>query len=192
MIARSAISSMTRLALILGTLVCMPVAVRAQDHMGSLVIHPAPRPMPEVTFEDADGTKHGLIDFKGKVVLLNLWATWCVPCRQEMPTLDRLQARFGGPGFEVVAVSIDRTGLKAVNPFFESTGVRHLAPYLDTSGRMARAVGALGLPTTLLIDRDGQEIGRAIGALEWDSPTIVEQIRPYLPDHREQSTGDKS
>jgi thiol-disulfide isomerase/thioredoxin len=164
--------------------VCLGLATfgtaRAEEGSKSLVIHSDPRAVPEVTFEDASGTKRQLADFKGKVVLLNLWATWCAPCRHEMPTLDRLQARLGGPSFAVVALSIDRSGPTVVQPFYESIGIKHLAIYLDTTGRMARNLGALGIPTTLLIDSDGREVGRAAGALDWDSAAVVEQIQRYL------------
>src|SRR5262249_34528033 len=118
-----------------------------------------------------------LADFKGKVVLLNIWATWCGPCRKEMPALDRLQAALAGPDFEVVALSIDRGGMDAVRKFFADIGIRNLAMYLDSSGQALRTLSALGLPTTLLIDREGREIGRLIGPAEWDSPEMVEFVR---------------
>jgi thiol-disulfide isomerase/thioredoxin len=121
-----------------------------------------------------------LADFRGRVVLLNLWATWCVPCRQEMPTLDRLQARLGGPDFQVIALSIDRTGAPAVRAFYEEIGVRHLPLFLDTTGNAVRQLNAPGLPTTLLLDRAGREIGRFVGPAEWDSPAIVETIEKAL------------
>ncbi|MBI2293683.1 MAG: TlpA family protein disulfide reductase, partial [Betaproteobacteria bacterium] len=97
-------------------------------------IHPRPRVLPTIRFADAKGRAMTLQDFRGKFVLLNIWATWCVPCREEMPTLDRLQARLGGPGFEVVAVSIDRDGLPAVQEFYLQTGIEQLRVYLDKSG----------------------------------------------------------
>ncbi|HET6159940.1 MAG TPA: TlpA disulfide reductase family protein [Dongiaceae bacterium] len=104
-----------------------------------------------------------LTDFHGKVVLLNIWATWCGPCREEMPTLDRLQAQLGGPDFEVIAMSIDRGGFEAIRKFFAEVGVQHLAMYLDSTMDASSVLSAVGLPTSLLIDRDGTEIGRLIG-----------------------------
>ncbi len=109
---------------------------------------------------------------RGKVVLLNIWATWCTPCRKEMPTLDRLQTALGGTDFEVVALSIDRR-MDAVRKFFAEIGIQKLAMYLDSSAKATRQLGAVGLPTTLLIDREGREIARLIGPAEWDSPDIA-------------------
>ena len=143
-------------------------------------IHPQPRVLPTIRFADEKGHAMTLQDFRGKVVLLNLWATWCPPCREEMPTLDRLQARLGGPGFEVVAVSIDRDGLPAVQEFYLQTGIKQLRVYLDKSGEASANLGATGIPTTLLIDRESREIGRKIGPAEWDSPEVVTLIQGYL------------
>ncbi|HVB16787.1 MAG TPA: TlpA disulfide reductase family protein [Stellaceae bacterium] len=145
--------------------------------------HAAPRPLPELHFTDASSRQLSLADFRGRLVLLNLWATWCVPCRKEMPTLDRLQARLGGPGFEVVALSIDRKGLEAVQPFYQELGLKALRTYVDESGRAAREIDAPGVPTTLLIDREGREIGRVVGPAEWDSPQAEAVIRKYLPEN---------
>ena len=119
----------------------------------------APRPLPELRFADAGGRKLTLADFRGRLVLLNLWATWCVPCRKEMPTLDRLQARLGGPGFEVVALSIDREGVSAVQPFYKELGLKALRIYVGQSGEAADKLGAPNIPTTLLVDRNGRELG---------------------------------
>jgi thiol-disulfide isomerase/thioredoxin len=140
----------------------------------------APTPVPELQFVDGAGRPRALADFRGKAVLLNLWATWCVPCRKEMPALDRLQARLGGPGFEVVALSIDRQGLPVVQAFYAELGLKALAIYVDDSGGAVRAVGALGIPTTLLVDAQGREIGRAIGAKEWDAAAVVAGIEQRI------------
>ena len=140
----------------------------------------APRSLPNIAFEDEKGQKRTLADFKGKVMLLNIWATWCPPCRKEMPTLDRLQQRLGGSDFEVVALSIDRDGVPAVRKFFKEIGVRALAVYVDRNAEAGFSLGIVGVPTTLLIDRSGQEIGRLAGPAEWDSPKVMETIRRYL------------
>src|SRR5919106_6203805 len=121
-----------------------------------------------------------LADLRSKVVLLNIWATWCAPCRREMPTLERLQAELGGPDFEVVALSIDRKGLPVVKEFYEELGLRELGMYVDASAKASRELSALGVPTTLLIDRDGTELGRLAGPAEWDSPEMVSFIRGYI------------
>jgi len=109
--------------------------------------------------------------------LLNIWATWCVPCREEMPTLDRLQQKLGGPAFEVVALSIDSKGIPAVRQFFEEIGVRSLAVYVDPSMQAMEKLRIVGVPTTLLIDREGRELWRKSGPAQWDSPDVIQRLR---------------
>ena len=140
---------------------------------------PTPRPVPDLAFVDGAGDPRTLADFRGRAVLLNIWATWCVPCRKEMPTLDRLQAELGGSDFDVVALSIDRNGLDAVKPFYRELGLKSLGIYIDPSGKAARELGTLGVPTTLLIDRRSREVARKLGPEEWDSPEIIQRIRQY-------------
>jgi thiol-disulfide isomerase/thioredoxin len=139
----------------------------------NFVMHATPKPA-VAAFEDAQGHSRSLADFKGKVVVLNIWATWCVPCRREMPALDRLQAKLGSPDFEVVPVSIDRGGIETVRKFYGEIGVQNVGIYIDRSGQVLRTLTAVGLPTTVLVDRTGREIGRIVGPAEWDSPEIVE------------------
>ena len=143
-------------------------------------VHESPRPLPEIHFENSQGAAMSLADFRGKVVLLNIWATWCAPCRREMPTLERLQGELGGPDFQVVALSIDRKGLPVVQGFYAELGIEILPIYVDETGEVQRALNVLGLPTTLLLDRDGNEIGRLLGPAEWDSPEMVGFLREYL------------
>lgn len=145
-------------------------------------LHTGPREVPEITFQDAEGKSRHLSDFRGRVVLLNIWATWCAPCRQEMPTLDRLQARLGGADFEVVALSVDRLGIDAVRDFYAEIGVRRLSIYVDPSMKATRLLAVPGLPTTLLLDHLGREIGRLIGAAEWDAPEIVALLRTKIAE----------
>ncbi len=161
----------------------------AQAPLKSFVLHDAPKPVATVAFDDAEGRSRTLADFKGKVVLLNIWATWCVPCRKEMPALDRLQGAMGSPDFEVLPVSIDRGGIAKVRDFYSEIGVRHLAIYIDVSGQAPRALGAVGLPTTLVIDRAGQEVGRVIGPAEWDSSEIADVLRPIISKQAATSEG---
>jgi thiol-disulfide isomerase/thioredoxin len=134
------------------------------------IVHDAPRPVVDIAFVDQADTQQTIPTFRGKVVLLNIWATWCAPCRREMPTLDRLQARLCSSDFEVVALSIDRVGSGAVRAFYDEIGVRHLASYLDRSGKSQHDLGVFGIPTMLLIDRDGREVARLIGPAEWTRP----------------------
>ncbi len=140
----------------------------------------ARRPVPPLHFIDGEGKPRALADFRGRVILLNLWATWCPPCRKEMPNLDRLQEKLGGPDFEVVALSIDRGGLFAVESFYDEMDIRNLKIYLDVNAEAMAALGAVGLPTTLLVDRDGRELWRIVGPVEWDKPEVIERLRRYL------------
>jgi thiol-disulfide isomerase/thioredoxin len=146
----------------------------------SFTVSGPPRPLPEIAIADGDGKPGWLADFRGKFVLLNVWATWCVPCRKEMPTLDRLEAKLGGPDFEVVALSIDRGGAEAVRKFYADIGIRNLAVNLDAKGEAPFKLGAVGVPTTLLIDREGREIGRLVGAAEWDAPKMVDFLKATI------------
>lgn len=137
----------------------------------------APKPMPELRFEDGAGKPHTLADFRGKLVVLNVWATWCAPCREEMPALDRLQSELGGPGFEVVALSVDQQGPQIARRFLGEIGVKSLALYIDPSASAAFKLDTPGLPVSLLLDRNGREIGRHLGPAKWDSPQVVERLR---------------
>jgi len=139
-----------------------------------------PRELSGLSFVDGDGRAISLADFRGRVVLLNLWATWCVPCRREMPSLDRLQAKLGGAEFIVLPLSIDRGGLPPVKRFYEELELQALGIFVDQSGAAMRELATPGIPTTLLVDRQGREIGRYIGAAEWDSPEAIALIRRYL------------
>ncbi len=141
---------------------------------------PEPRTYHDLVFESLDGAPRPMSSFRGKVVLLNYWATWCAPCIEEMPSLDRLQAKLGGAAFEVVAVSIDRQGRNVVEPFVERLGLKHLTILLDAKGSTSRALGLRGLPTTLVIDREGRELGRLEGEAKWDSPAAEALIRHYI------------
>ena len=137
------------------------------------------RAVPDMAFLTADG-ETSLAAFHGKVVVLNFWATWCAPCVREMPSLDRLQAMLGGDDFAVVALSEDRGGMPLVVRFYEKYDLENLARYLDPLGRVAAVLGVVGMPTTLVIDREGREIGRMVGPAEWDSPAALALIRSVL------------
>lgn len=136
-----------------------------------------PKPVPELRFNDADGRAHTLAEFHGKVVLLNIWATWCEPCREEMPALDRLEAKLGGERFRVIALSVDQQGATVARKFYVQAGIKALPLYVDPTAKAAFTVDAAGLPASLLIDRQGREIGRHLGAVKWDEPQVVERLR---------------
>jgi thiol-disulfide isomerase/thioredoxin len=148
--------------------------------MAAFVFRPEPSDLPAIKFQDAEGKERTLADWRGKVVLLNLWATWCLPCRKEMPALDRLQKELGSDKFEVVALSVDRKGAEASRKFLEEAKVERLALYVDPTTRANTELRALGLPVTLLIDRQGREIGRLLGPAEWDSEDAKRLIRAVV------------
>lgn len=148
-------------------------------------LHEKPREMLSPPFVDGKGRDLTLADFRGRVVLLNIWATWCVPCREEMPTLDALQEKMGGGDFHVLPLSIDRAGMKIVRRFYDEIGLRHLDTYLAEDIRVMAAFAIVGLPTTILIDRDGFERGRLVGPAEWDSPEVMAQIQNLINERSE-------
>jgi thiol-disulfide isomerase/thioredoxin len=147
----------------------------------ALSVFDPPRPVPAIRFIDADGRAQSLTDFRGRVVLLDIWATWCGPCRAEMPALDRLAGRLGGADFAVLPVSIDRSGSAAVEPFYRRLGIEKLGVYLDPLGRGTSALSIPGVPITFLIDREGRLAARKMGGARWDSPQMIALVRRYLP-----------
>jgi thiol-disulfide isomerase/thioredoxin len=147
------------------------------------------RPAPIEPFFDADGNEVSLHQFGGKVVLLNLWATWCAPCVQELPSLDRLQAQLGGDRFQVVAVSVDRRGADAVRPFFEKLGIAHLPIYVEPKNQLAQTLGLQVLPSTIVIAPHGLMVGNIIGAVEWDAPEAQALLRFYIDRIESASSG---
>ncbi|MBV8849979.1 MAG: TlpA family protein disulfide reductase [Methylobacteriaceae bacterium] len=156
----------------------------ATGEVAALTVAKQPRPVTALAFNGPEGQSETLDAFKGRVVLLNLWATWCVPCRQEMPALDRLEAKLGSPDFTVVAVNIDTTRLERPKAFLNEVGVKALSFYSDPKAdvfyRLKQAGKVVGLPTTILIGRDGCEIGTLAGPALWDSPDGVALIEAAL------------
>ena len=138
-----------------------------------------PAALPELRFTGADGSEHTLSEYAGRGVVLNLWATWCVPCVAEMAALDDL-ARQAPDGIAVLALSSDRGGAPAVQRFYAERGIRTLPVLLDPRGAAARALGARGIPTTVLVDRAGQERARMEGAADWAAPASIEAIRKAI------------
>jgi thiol-disulfide isomerase/thioredoxin len=140
--------------------------------------------LPNLTFQAPDGKMMTLADMRGRMLLVNLWATWCAPCRKEMPALDKLQAELGGADFEVVTINIDQRNLDRPKTFLAEVGVTRLAYYADPSAKVfqqLRAVDrAVGMPTTLLIDANGCELAYLAGPAEWSSPEAMKLIRAAL------------
>ena len=160
------------------------LAPLARGEVAAVGIASDPKRLPELAFTGADGKPRTLSDFHGKTVLLNLWATWCVPCRKEMPALDALQAKLGGETFEVVAVNIDTRNLDKPKAWLKEVGISRLAYYADPSAKTfqdLKAIGkAFGMPTTLLVDPQGCELGALAGPAEWASDDAVKLIEAAL------------
>lgn len=152
----------------------------ADGHIIPITWHAAPRYVPLFVFASESGGPMTLRQFRGRIVLLNVWATWCPTCRRELPTLDRLQEKLGSKDFEVVALSIDRDGTAAIAPFFREVGIRHLGIYFDRRGTILGTHGIAGIPTTLIIDRDGQEIARLSGPADWTAQEITAALRNLI------------
>ena len=157
------------------------LAPLAKGEVAALTVASDPHPAMPLAFERLDGGKVQVSDFRGKAMLLNLWATWCVPCRAEMPALDRLQAKAGDEAFEVVAVNVDTARPERRAAFLDGIGVKSLARYADPSGdafeTLRKDGKTLGLPVTLLIDKDGCEVGVVAGAVAWDSADAMSVVQ---------------
>lgn len=144
-------------------------AMREGD-MKKLVFHAEPKPISSAAFDLADGAGEGhLADYQGKWILLNFWATWCAPCRKEMPMLAELQAEFGGETFEVVTLATGRNSPQGIVKFFEQTGIDNLPRHQDPKQKVAKEMAVFGLPITVIIDPDGKEIARLRGDADWAS-----------------------
>lgn len=162
-------------------------AVAAQDleslregYMRGVVFHETPIDVSGQTFTDMENGSHTLADFEGQVVLLNFWATWCAPCRKEMPMLSDLQAALGGEAFEVVTIATGRNPPQAMKSFFHEIGVTNLPLHRDPRSKMAREMGVLGLPVTMVLDENGKELARLVGDAHWSSDTAKAMIRALI------------
>lgn len=138
------------------------------------------KPAPDIPYENLDGEMFLLAEANGRYRLVNFWATWCPPCREEMPTLDSLQANLGGDTFEVLTIATGRNRTSEIEKFFTEAGVEHLPILLDPRGKLGRAMGALGLPTTILLDPDGNEIARLTGGADWNSENAVAVLQALM------------
>jgi thiol-disulfide isomerase/thioredoxin len=156
------------------------IAPLSRGEVAAVAVATDPRRVPDLSFADAGGRERTLAEWRGRTVLFNLWATWCVPCRKEMPALDALQARLGGPAFEVVAVNIDTRDPEKPKAWLKDVGINRLAYYADRSAKTfqdLKAVGkAFGMPTTLLVDQSGCELASLAGPAEWASEDAVKLV----------------
>jgi thiol-disulfide isomerase/thioredoxin len=157
------------------------IAPLAQGEVAALTMATAPVKLPDLAFEDADGKPKKLSDWRGKTVLVNLWATWCVPCRKEMPALDSLQTKLGGKDFEVVAINIDTRDPEKPKNFLKDANLTRLGYFSDTKAKVfqdLKNIGkALGMPTSILVDSQGCEIGNIAGPAEWASDDAIKLIK---------------
>jgi thiol-disulfide isomerase/thioredoxin len=160
------------------------IAPFARGEVAAMAAASRPIRLPEMTFRDANGAERSLSDWRGRTVLFNLWATWCVPCRQEMPALDRLQGELGGRDFQVVAINVDTRNPDKPRAWLQENGIRNLAYYADPAGRLLQVLQksghVVGLPTTFLVDPSGCEIALLKGPAEWDSPDALAFMRAAL------------
>jgi thiol-disulfide isomerase/thioredoxin len=154
-------------------------ALREGD-MKKLLFHGEAQPISAATFTTAGGEEMSLADWEGKYVLLNFWATWCAPCRKEMPALDALQKEFGGETFEVVTLATGRNALPGIRRFFEEEGIEALPILLDPKQAVAREMAVLGLPITVMIDPEGREVARMRGDADWASDSARAIIAAWI------------
>ena len=160
------------------------IAPLAHGEVAALTMASAPLRLPDLAFEDAEGKPRKLSDWRGKTVLLNLWATWCVPCRKEMPALDELQGKLGGKDFEVVAVNIDTRDPDKPRNFLKEANLTRLGFFTDQKAKIfqdLKAIGrALGMPTSVLVDGQGCEIANLAGPAEWASDDAIKLIKAAM------------
>jgi len=156
----------------------------AKGELAAVGVSRSPRIPPAISFAAADGQPKSLADFKGKTILVNLWATWCVPCRQEMPALDKLQAELGGDDFQVVAINVDTRNPDKPKAWLQENGIRNLAYYADPAGKLLQVLQksghVVGLPTTFVVDASGCEIALLKGPAEWASPDALAFMKTAL------------
>lgn len=150
--------------------------------LAAFVVKPERKPVPDIAFADGAGAPKKLSGWKGRVVLVNLWATWCAPCRKEMPDLARLQQALGSKDFEVVAISVDRKGVDASSAFLAANGATALQLYVEPTAAILGDLQALGLPATVLVDRHGNEAGRMLGPADWASPEAQALIKAAIAE----------
>lgn len=157
------------------------VAALRDGDMKKLALHDAPVTIPEAVLLDAEDGEHSLADYKGKWVVLNFWATWCAPCRHEMPSLDRLQAAM--PAVAVVPVATGRNAVEGIKRFFEEAEIKNLPILRDPKSQLARGMGVMGLPVTVILNPEGQEVARLIGDAEWDSDSAKSILAALMAGH---------
>ncbi len=182
----------TGLVLAIGLLLAVPLGGTAAEGLKDLdtradgsrvlnmVVHGEARAVPAFNFLDVDGNYLSLENFRGKIVALHFWATWCIPCRTELPTVDALQNQLGGEDFTFVPLSVDRDGADLVKQYYADHGIEHLTVYIDERMNAARAMLVNGIPYTILLNREGQEIARILGDRNWTAPDAIALMRKLI------------
>ena len=168
------------LALLVALSVASAAAEEKPPKIGEFIPASPPQPAPELSFTDLDGKAVSLADFKGKLLVLNLWATWCHPCLEEMPALEQLQVNIPEK-LIVAAISEDRGGKKIVEPFLDKLGLKKVKVYLDPKSDVGHAFEVRGLPTTIVIGAGGKVVGKVEGPADWDSYEMLDVLKPFLP-----------
>jgi thiol-disulfide isomerase/thioredoxin len=185
------VASAVALAVLTSAALILPAPVRAagpprSGSMQAFVLTPSARPRPNFHWTDQSGNQQfDLSSFAGKVVLLNFWASWCNPCRDELPTVSKLQDKLGGADFTVVGISVDQAGSSLARRMLRTLHIKNLEIYLDRSGNASRAFGAGSIPTSILFDREGRQLGKFVGATDWASPEALALIKFFIdnPDY---------
>jgi thiol-disulfide isomerase/thioredoxin len=147
--------------------------------VANFILYDRPEPAPAITFADEAGKAYTLADYNGRVTLVNFWATWCGPCKREMPSLDRLQAALGSERFQVLPISQDKIPVAKVRDFYVEQTLAKLPLVIDQTGNSQRAFGVTGLPATVLLDARGRIVGRMVGPAEWDSPEAIALLKHF-------------
>ena len=163
-----------------GVLAALSVPARAAGEMSKFVAAKTAKPLPDLEFQDADDKPLRFADYRGKALLINFWATWCVPCVKEMPSLDRLQAMFPKDKFVVLALSIDGASRPKVAPFYKDRKLAHLGIYFDKGRKAMQGLDVALLPTSILVDPLGRELGRLEGDADWDLPEGVALVKSAI------------
>ena len=168
------------LILSVGASAAAPDCAAPPKTLGKFTATPEPRGLPSTTFLLDDNQDRGFEPFKGQGLVLNFWATWCAPCVEEMPALDRLARKQNEMNLRVLPLSADREGAAIVRKFYDKNGLAALPVAIDPKSRVARALAIPGLPTTVLFDAGGREVGRVVGVADWDAPQTLDFLRRCL------------
>ena len=145
----------------------------------NIVIHKDLKVYDNVIFLDKNDKKINIKEFNGNLLLLNFWATWCEPCKEEMPSLDRLQINENLSNLKVFAINISQENKKKVDNFFKDLNIKNFDPYFDTPTTLAKTFSLRGVPTSILIDKDGKEFARIIGSIDFDDKIFINWLKTY-------------